>query len=74
MEPNKVTVFLFLLLVVILAFSGFMIYDGLGGFPADRAWTSDGVLTVMEFNNPYGAVSGTGTHMELINPNEGGVR
>ena len=73
MEPNKVTVFLFLLLVVILAFSGFMIYDGLGGMPV-FANNRDGVQMAVGYTDNIGTLSKVPTTVHYTSLYEGGAR
>lgn len=74
MEADKLTVFLFLMLVVVMAFSGFVLYDALSGAPVYPK-TESGVRTVV------GYVSGlsegpavTQTTIQYVNGLERGVR
>jgi len=74
MEANKVTIFLFLILVVVMAFSGFLIYDGLTSMPAPPAQPV-GVNYGLRVINPMdsGPESvGVNYGLKIVNP-EGGV-
>ena len=46
MEVNKLTIFLFVILVVIMAFSTFIIFDAVGGFSALRESFSSAGATI----------------------------
>ena len=74
MEADKLTVFLFLMLVVVMAFSGFVLYDALTGMPA-LGKAQSGVPVSVRFNNlAAGGNTGVEISVQFNNLLEGGVR
>ena len=72
MEAKKVTLFLFVLLMVVVAFSGFLVFDGLNGMPVLNKNTV-GVHTTLNIVNPNDMTGAVTTTLNIINPNDRGV-